>query len=89
MTTRIYGEDGWSLRQGERLLGSEPDPPLRLSLPGLATLTSGFALRADDEGRLFMLRDLAEYYRCSVASLPLVPPYGRNGQQKSRPLPGA
>jgi hypothetical protein len=83
---RIYGEDGWWRRQGHRLVGSEPDPPLGLSLPGLTTLTSGFALRADDEGRLFMLRDLAECHHCSVASLPLAPPYRRNGgQQKSRP----
>jgi len=56
MTTRIYGEEGWWLRQGERLLGSEPDPPLRLTLARLTTLTSGFALRADDEWRIALLR---------------------------------
>jgi hypothetical protein len=68
--TTIYGEDGRWLRNDAPIGGSEPEPPLRLNLADLSKLTSGFALRDDDEWRRSQLRDLAECHHCDVASLP-------------------
>jgi hypothetical protein len=36
-------------------------------------LTSGFALRDDDEWRRAMQLDLTEYHRCDIAFLPRIP----------------
>ena len=68
--TIICGEDGWWLHEGERLRGSEPEAPLRLNLAELTPLTSGFGIRDDLEQRLMILRELAEYHGCDVASIP-------------------
>jgi hypothetical protein len=57
VTTTIYGEDSMWLKDGEPLGGSEPDPPLRVSLAEMAILESGFAIRDDDLWRLALLAD--------------------------------
>jgi len=69
----VYGEDGWWLRGGEPIGGSEPDPPWRMNLADLETLTSGFALRDDDRWKAALQLELTEYYRCDVASVPRLP----------------
>jgi hypothetical protein len=68
--TIVCGEDGCLFHDGEPIGGSEPEAPLRLNLAELVILTSGFALRADDEWRRALLLDLAEYHRCDVAAVP-------------------
>jgi len=64
----IYGEDGPWRHDGLPIGGSEPGPPLRLALADLTPLTSGFALRDDDEWRVSQLRDLAECHHVDVAA---------------------
>ena len=70
MRTTIYGEDGVWLHDSALCGGSEPDPPLRLHLAELVILTSGFQVRDDDRWKAMIQLELAEYHRCSVASLP-------------------
>jgi hypothetical protein len=70
MRTTIYGEDSWWLHDGVPIGGSGPEARLRLNLADLVALTSGFALREDDEWRRSMQLDLTEYHRCDVAALP-------------------
>ena len=72
--TTLYGEDSYWLHDGAVVGGSEPEPPLTLNLAHLTILTSGFALREDDEWKRSQLLDLAECHRCDVACLPQMPP---------------